>query len=77
MPGGRGVLKQPIAIGIQPSMIAISVHSPLFFGIISASPSLKQPAGASEGQSGHERVRVGRPDVVGAQSFARVAGGRT
>ena len=44
---GRGVLKQPIAIGIQPSMIAGSVHSPMVFGIVFASPSLNQPDGAS------------------------------
>ena len=44
---GRGVLKQPIAIGIQPSMIAAKAHSPIVFGIIFSKPSLKQPAGAS------------------------------
>jgi len=44
---GRGVLKQPMPIGIQPSMIAGTVHSPISFGIVLASPSLKQADGAS------------------------------
>src|SRR4029078_2460829 len=43
---GRGVVKQLIDIGIQPSMIAGTVHSPIFFGIV-LSTSMKQPAGAS------------------------------
>ena len=61
---GRGVLKQPIAIGIQPSMIAARAHSPIVFGIV-FEPVLEAAGGRVEALDGLEHVGVGRRRCCG------------
>src|SRR4029079_6514108 len=63
---GRGLLTQTMPIGIQPSMIAGTVHSPISFGIVLASPSLKQADGASGVTDGLRAGGDRAPGVWGA-----------